>query len=163
MKRHTSILITLILLSVGPLSTYAQAAKKVNVIVTPYVLSTDGCERIGTDAVCYFDVPAGTIFQIEHVSGFTSMGSLIFVVLQYISLPATVPFTQWLIPATVKEGPSVIFSASVQGYATDSDSFTDDSGATHDLRVGIHTDGATSTLQPGIVTIVGRLIPVPAP
>lgn len=160
MKISASILLTLILLSLGQFAFGAD--KDVNVVVTPYVSTEQSCENISArTALCYFDVPAGKILQIEHVSGFTNSGNVLWVGLRTSSFPGPLHF-QWLVPTS---GPafapdvpvtSVIYSASVQGYASDSNTETDGSGETRDFRINVETDGLEEGLQTAC-TVVGRL------
>ena len=121
----------------------------VNVTLTPYTENVPGEEVNTAVAICYFDVPAGKILQVEKVSGFTRLGNVLFITVQ-------VPTEILLVPAISVTGTAFSYEASGPVYATNTNVFTDGGGDTRDFRVVLSTDAA-GTITGTRCAVVGQL------
>ena len=115
------------------------------------------CEEINSgQALCFFDVPAGKILQIENIDGWTRMGNVNIVYLQGNLRPGE--YSEIVrIPTTAS--PNIyIYNVLGTAYFGDTDLITDGNGNGRDFRILVETtgEGAGGGTR---CSIVGRLIP----
>jgi len=109
------------------------------------------------------DVPPGNTFEIEKVTGTTTLGDVIIVLVGFPLFDDGPGQAQiYLIPTTrtVNSGLTRWFyEASGPVYVKDNDRFTDSQGTRRDFIIQLQTDGQGIVNGATTISVVGRLYP----
>ena len=128
--------------------------------VQPYIFDAfceDSSVFPATDSLCYFDVPEGKVLRIEHVSGFTRKGNVMYLAIQSDPTGGGTVNTAYRIPRIISEPANYIYDADGAAHAKNDNIFTDGVGAIHDFRVIVKTDGVGPDDGLSTCTVAGRL------